>query len=113
LHAGSYQNASLLNDIEILIGLSDPRTRVRPEEFVAEDLGEEDVVGPVVGFEAVATEGAVGGAEVAGFKGWSRAPKVAETYFGAWRQIVPTTSIIRTRAPSGPNLLRDFKTVDL
>jgi hypothetical protein len=31
---------------------------------MSEDLGEEDIVGDVVGFEAVATDGAVGGAEV-------------------------------------------------
>jgi hypothetical protein len=30
------------------------------EEFVTEDLGEEDIVGLVFGFEHVATEGAVG-----------------------------------------------------
>jgi hypothetical protein len=34
---------------------------------MAEDLGEEDIVGLVFGFEAVATDGAVGGSEVAGF----------------------------------------------
>ena len=39
------------------------------EEFVAEDLGEEDIVGLVFGFEHVATDGAVGGAEVAWFPG--------------------------------------------
>jgi hypothetical protein len=32
---------------------------------MSEDLGEEDIVGDVFGFEAVATDGAVGGAEVA------------------------------------------------
>ena len=30
------------------------------QEFVAEDLGEEDIVGLVFWFEAVATDGAVG-----------------------------------------------------
>jgi hypothetical protein len=34
---------------------------------MAEDLGEEDIVGDIFGFELVATEGAVGAAEVAGF----------------------------------------------
>jgi hypothetical protein len=34
---------------------------------VAEDLGEEDIVGDVLGFEPVATGGAVGGAQVSGF----------------------------------------------
>ena len=36
---------------------------------MAEDLGEEDIVGLVFGFELVATDGAVGAAEVAGFPG--------------------------------------------
>jgi hypothetical protein len=34
---------------------------------VSEDLGEEDIVGLVSGFELVATEGAVGATEMAGF----------------------------------------------
>jgi hypothetical protein len=34
---------------------------------MAEDLGEEDIVGLVFGFEAVATDGAVGAAQLAGF----------------------------------------------
>jgi hypothetical protein len=34
---------------------------------MAEDLGEEDIIGLVFGFELVATDGAVGRAEVAGF----------------------------------------------
>jgi hypothetical protein len=35
------------------------------QEFMAEDLGEEDIVGLVFGFELVATDGAVGASEVA------------------------------------------------
>jgi hypothetical protein len=34
---------------------------------MAEDLGEEDIVGDIFGFELVAAEGAVGAAQVAGF----------------------------------------------
>ena len=34
---------------------------------MTEDLGEEDIVGDVLGFEPVATDGAVGAAQVAGF----------------------------------------------
>ncbi len=37
---------------------------------MAEDLGKEDVIGLVRGFEAVATDGAVGAAEVARFPGF-------------------------------------------
>jgi hypothetical protein len=36
---------------------------------MAEDLGEEDFVGLVFGFELVATDSAVGGAEVSWFPG--------------------------------------------
>ena len=36
---------------------------------MAEDLGEEDIVGLVLGFELVATDGAVGASQVAGFPG--------------------------------------------
>jgi hypothetical protein len=39
------------------------------EEFMTEDLGKENIVGDVFGFEPVATDGAVGAAEVAGFPG--------------------------------------------
>ena len=37
---------------------------------MAEDLGEEDVVGLVSGFELVAADGAVGASEVAGLPGF-------------------------------------------
>ena len=50
---------------------------------MAEDLGQEDVVGHVFGFEAVAADGSVGAAQVVGFQGWSREPKAAETYLGS------------------------------
>ena len=36
---------------------------------MTEDLGEEDIVGLVFGFELVATDGAVGASQVAGFPG--------------------------------------------
>jgi hypothetical protein len=39
---------------------------------MAEDLCEEDIVGLVFGFEAVAADGAVGGAQVARFSGVGR-----------------------------------------
>jgi hypothetical protein len=58
-----------LSNIKILVGLTDRQAGIWPEEFVAEDLCEEDIVGLVLGFEAVAADGAVGGAEVAGFPG--------------------------------------------
>jgi len=65
-----YQNASASHDIEILIALSHGKRCVRSEQLVAEDLGEEDVVGLVSGFELVAADGAVGASEVAGLPGF-------------------------------------------
>jgi hypothetical protein len=37
-----------------------PRGMRRSQEFISEDLGEEDIVGLVFGFELVATDDAVG-----------------------------------------------------
>jgi hypothetical protein len=45
-----------------------------------EDLSEEAMVGEYFGFEPVATEGAVGGEQVAGFQDRSREPKASEMY---------------------------------
>ena len=59
---------------------------------MAEDLGEEDIVGLVLGFELVATDGAVGAAEVAWFQGRSREPKAAETYLGSCGPVVVLTA---------------------
>jgi hypothetical protein len=46
---------------------------------MAQDLGQEDVVGLVSGFEEVPADGSVGASEVAGFQGCSREPNAAET----------------------------------
>jgi hypothetical protein len=59
-----------LSNVKILITLSYGKRSIGSEEFMAEDLGEEDIVGLVFGFELVATDGAVGASEVAGFP-WS------------------------------------------
>ena len=77
----SIKNASPY-DIEILIGLPDGKRSVRSEQLVAEDLGQEDVVGLVFWFELVAADGSVGASEVARFPGLSREPKAAEMYLG-------------------------------
>ena len=60
---------------------------------MAEDLGEEDVVGLVFGFELVATDGAVGERRWPGFQGWSREPKAAETYLGSCGPVVVLTAL--------------------
>jgi hypothetical protein len=62
-----YRDGSRVSNIKILITLSYGKGCVRTEEFMSEDLGEEDIVGLIFGFEAVATDGAVGAAQVAWF----------------------------------------------
>ena len=54
------------DDIEILVTLPHGEGRGPGEQLVAEDLGQEDVVGHILGFKEVAADGAVGAAQVAG-----------------------------------------------
>ena len=54
------RDGSGLSNVKILITLSYGEGCIGAEEFVAEDLSEEDIVGLVFGFELVATDGAVG-----------------------------------------------------
>jgi hypothetical protein len=56
-----------LSNVKILIRLPYGKGCIGSQEFMAEDLSEEDIVGLVFGFELVATEGAVGAAQVSGF----------------------------------------------
>ena len=83
------RDGSELSNVKILITLSYGEGCVRAEEFMAEDLGEEDIVGLVFGFEAVATEAL---RRCPGFQGWSREPKAAETYFGSCGPVVVLTA---------------------
>jgi hypothetical protein len=53
------KDGSRLSNVKILITLPG-RGGIRSEEFMSKDLGEEDIIGDVWGFEAVATDGAVG-----------------------------------------------------
>ena len=62
-------DVSRLSNIKILVTLSDRKGCIWTEEFMAEDLGEEDIVGLVFGFELVATDGAVGASQVSWFPG--------------------------------------------
>jgi hypothetical protein len=73
-----YRNGSGLSNIKILITLPYGEGCVRSQEFMVEDLGEEDMVGDVLGFE----HGRSGGGP--SFQGRSREPK-AKTYFGSSR----------------------------
>jgi hypothetical protein len=61
------QKASPSHDIEILVALPDGKGGIRSQEFVPQDLGQEDVVGHVLGFKLVAADGSVGEAQVARF----------------------------------------------
>lgn len=49
--------------------MADGKRCVRPQELVAEDLGQEDIVGLIFGFKPVAADGPVGAPEVARFPG--------------------------------------------
>jgi hypothetical protein len=53
----------------ILVTLPHGKGCIWPQEFLAEDLGEEDIVGHVLWFEAVAADGSIGASEVAWFPG--------------------------------------------
>jgi hypothetical protein len=57
------------NDKKILIALPHGKRCIRSQELVAEDLGRDDVVGLVLGFELVAADGAVSASQVAWFPG--------------------------------------------
>ena len=65
-----YRDVSGLSNIKIFITLPDRQAGIWSEEFMSEDLGQEDVVGLVLRFEAVARDGGVGAAEVSRFPGF-------------------------------------------
>jgi hypothetical protein len=48
-HLSIRRDGSRLSNVKILITLPDRKGCVRSEEFMSEDLGEEDIVGDVVG----------------------------------------------------------------
>jgi hypothetical protein len=60
---------SSFNDIEILVALADGEGSGPWEEFMAEDFCDEDVLGHVFGFKAVAADSGVGASQVAWFPG--------------------------------------------
>jgi hypothetical protein len=60
-------DSSIRFDIEILITLTDGESSSAWEEFMAEDIGNEDIVGDVFGFELVAADSGVGAAQLARF----------------------------------------------
>jgi hypothetical protein len=59
---------------------------------MAEDLCEEDIVGLVFWFEPVATDGAVGASEVAGFPGLVQGAEGGGTYLGSCGPVVVLTA---------------------
>jgi hypothetical protein len=60
-----YQKISSPYDIEILVALPDGEGSGPWEEFMAEDFWDEDVLGHVFGFKAVAADGGVSASQVA------------------------------------------------
>jgi hypothetical protein len=54
---------------------------------MSEDLGEEDIVGLVFRFEVVATDGAVGASEVAGFPGFVQGAEGGGNVLGELREL--------------------------
>ena len=66
---GAYQKISSPYDIEILVALADGEGSGAWEEFMAEDFSDEDVLGHVYGFKAVAADSGVGASQVAWFPG--------------------------------------------
>ena len=72
---------------------------------MAEDLGQEDVVGHILWFKQVAADGAVSASQVAWFQGWSREPKALEMYLGSCGLVVVLTAsalfkVLRSRSRS-------------
>ena len=79
-------------DVKILITLPDREGCVRPQELVAEDLGQEDVIGLVLRFEAVAADGGVGRAQVAWLPGFVQRAEGGRNVLGSWGLVVVLTA---------------------
>jgi hypothetical protein len=71
------------SNVKILVTLADRGGCVRPEEFVAEDLCQEYVVGLVLRFEAVAAHGGVGASQVSWFPGFVQGAEGGRNVLGA------------------------------
>jgi hypothetical protein len=68
---------------------------------VAEDLGEEDVIGLVMGFEEVAADGGVGAAEVARFPGFVQSAEGGKRTLGVegrWLTASAEGKLLRSRS---------------
>jgi hypothetical protein len=69
---------------------------------MAEDLGQEDVVGHILWFEHVAADGVVSALRKwLGFQGWSREPKALEMYLGSSGLVVVLTASALAKAFAG------------
>jgi hypothetical protein len=73
------------HDIEILVALADGEGGCPWEEFMAEDFSDEDVLGHVFWFKAVAADSGVGAAEVAWFPGLVQGAEGSRNVFGELR----------------------------
>jgi hypothetical protein len=72
-------------NIEILVALPDGEGGGPWEEFMAEDFCDEDVLGHVFGFEAVAADSGVGASQVAWFPGLVDGAEGSRNVFGELR----------------------------
>ena len=93
------------HDVEILITLPYGKRCVRSEQLMAEDLGQEDVVGLVSGFKLVAADGAVGRAEVAGFPGFVQRAESGGNVFRQLRARGGVNGIGARECFQGPELI--------
>jgi len=55
-----YSDGSRLSNVKILVTLPDGQGYIRSEEFMSQDLCQEDIVGHVLGLEPVAADSSVG-----------------------------------------------------
>jgi hypothetical protein len=73
------------SNVKILVTLADRDGCVRSQEFVAEDLCQEYIVGLVLRFEAVAADGGVGASQVSWFPGFVQGAEGCRNVLGELR----------------------------
>jgi hypothetical protein len=74
-----------LSNVKILVALADGEGSGPWEEFMAEDFCDEDVLGHVFGFKAVAADSGVGASQVAWFPGLVEGAEGSRNVFGELR----------------------------
>jgi hypothetical protein len=74
-----------ISNVEILVALPDGEGSGPWEEFMAEDFCDEDVLGHVLGFKAVAADSGEGASQVAWFPGKGEGAESSRNVFGELR----------------------------